>query len=75
MRKFLACIKNKKMKHRHAFKGMTLTELLVVLAILGVLLLLAFPVLRPLFAKTHALEAKTNLKHLSEYLPHENCCF
>lgn len=47
-------------------KGMTLTELLVVLAILGVLLLLAFPVLKPLFSKTHAIEAKTNLKHLAE---------
>lgn len=47
-------------------KGMTLTELLVVLAILGVLLLLAFPVLKPLFSKTHAMEAKTNLKHLAE---------
>lgn len=47
-------------------KGMTLTELLVVLAILGVLLLMAFPVLKPLFSKTHSLEAKTNLKHLSE---------
>ena len=47
-------------------KGMTLTELLVVLAILGVLLLLAFPVLKPLFTKTHAMEAKTNLKHLAE---------
>lgn len=55
--------------------GMTLTELLVVLAILGVLLLLAFPVLEPLFTKTHKLEAKTNLKHLAElqrayYLEH-----
>lgn len=54
---------------------MTLTELLVVLAILGVLLLIAFPVVKPLFSKTYALEAKTNLKHLSElqkvyYLEH-----
>ncbi len=47
-------------------KGLTLTELLIVLAILGVLLLLAFPVITPIFAKTHAMEAKTNLKHLSE---------
>ncbi len=44
---------------------MTLTELLVVLAILGVLLLLAFPVLKPLFSKTHAMEAKMQLKHLA----------
>ena len=47
-------------------KGLALTELLIVLAILGVLLLLAFPVITPIFAKTHAMEAKTNLKHLSE---------
>ena len=45
---------------------MTLTELLVVLAILGILLLLAFPALKPLFAKTYALEAKTNLRHLAQ---------
>lgn len=47
-------------------KGMTLTELLVVLAILGILLLLAFPVLKPLFTKTYQMEAKTNLKHLAQ---------
>ena len=56
-------------------KGLTLSELLTVLAIIGILLLLAFPVLKPLFSKTHALEARTNLKHLSElqkvyYLEH-----
>ncbi|MEO0898641.1 MAG: type IV pilin protein [Bacteroidota bacterium] len=46
-------------------KGMTLTELLVVLAIVGILLLLAFPVLKPLFSIAHGLEAQTNLKHLA----------
>ncbi|WNJ21621.1 prepilin-type N-terminal cleavage/methylation domain-containing protein (plasmid) [Pontibacter sp. G13] len=45
---------------------MTLTELLVVLAILGILLLMAFPALQPLFARTHAMEAKFNLRHLAE---------
>ncbi|MEL6135730.1 MAG: type IV pilin protein, partial [Bacteroidota bacterium] len=50
---------------RRKLSGMTLTELLVVLAILGVLLLLAFPVLKPLFSITHSLEAQTNLKHLA----------
>lgn len=45
---------------------MTLTEVLVVMAILGILLLLAFPVLKPLFSRTHAVEAKTQLKHLAE---------
>ena len=44
---------------------MTLTELLVVLAILGILLLMAFPVMKPLFAKTYSLEARTNLKPLA----------
>jgi type IV pilus assembly protein PilE len=46
-------------------KSMTLTELLVVLAILGILLLMAFPVLSPLFSSTYAMEAKTNLSHLA----------
>ena len=63
------------MRNTKKLKGMTLTELLVVLAILGVLLLLAFPVVQPLFAKTYAMEAKQNLKHLAElqkvhYLEH-----
>ncbi|MEM6342510.1 MAG: type IV pilin protein [Bacteroidota bacterium] len=54
-------------KHNpYTLKSMTLTELLVVLAILGILLLLAFPVLRPLFSSTYAMEAKTNLKHLAQ---------
>ena len=39
-------------------KAMTLTELLVVLAILGVLLLLSFPVLKPLFSKRMRLRLK-----------------
>ena len=54
------------MKIRITFSGMTLTELLVVLAILGILLLLSFPVLKPIFARTHAIEAKTNLRHLAK---------
>ena len=53
------------MQATRKLKGMTLTELLVVLAILGILLLLAFPVLKPLFTKAHAMEAQTNLKHLA----------
>ena len=54
------------MKTPLRLKGMTLTELLVVLAILGILLLLAFPVLKPIFVKTYSMEAKTNLKHLAD---------
>lgn len=45
-------------------KAMTLTELLVVLAILGILVLLAFPVVMPLFQKARSTEAKIQLKHV-----------
>lgn len=54
------------MRIRVTFSGMTLTELLVVLAILGILLLLAFPVLKPIISRTYAMEARTNLRHLAE---------
>ncbi|MEL6654572.1 MAG: type IV pilin protein [Bacteroidota bacterium] len=54
------------MKKIARLKGMTLTELLVVLAILGILILLAFPRLNSLFGKTYSLEARTNLKYLAE---------
>lgn len=43
---------------------MTLTELLVVLAILGILVLMAYPVVMPIFQKAHSTEAKIQLKHL-----------
>jgi len=42
----------------------TLTELLVVLVIIGILILLALPVLMPLISRTRSLEAKQALKHL-----------
>jgi type IV pilus assembly protein PilE len=42
----------------------TLTELLVVLVIVGILILLALPVLMPLISRTRSLEAKQALKHL-----------
>jgi len=42
----------------------TLTELLIVLVIVGILILLALPVLMPLISKTRSLEAKQGLKHL-----------
>lgn len=44
--------------------AMTLTELLVVLAILGILVLMAFPVVMPLFQRARSTEAKLQLKHL-----------
>ncbi len=42
----------------------TLAELLVVLAIIGILVLLALPSLLPLISKTKSLEAQLQLKHL-----------
>ena len=53
-------MKTKKMK----LKGMTLTELLIVLAILGILVLLAYPIVLPMFQKARGQEAKMQLKHL-----------
>jgi type IV pilus assembly protein PilE len=47
-------------------KGFTLAELLVVLAIIGILVLLAMPVLMPLISKTKSLEAQLQLKHLMQ---------
>jgi type IV pilus assembly protein PilE len=41
-----------------------LQEMLIVLAIIGILLLLAMPKLMPLIAKTKSLEAQTQLKHV-----------
>ena len=46
------------------FKAFTMTELLVVLVIIGILVLLAFPVLEPLIFKAKSTEAKLQLKHL-----------
>lgn len=42
----------------------TLQELLIVLVIIGILVLLALPVLMPLISQTKATEAKLQLKHL-----------
>ncbi|MCV9387457.1 type IV pilin protein [Reichenbachiella ulvae] len=42
----------------------TLSELLVVLVIIGVLILMALPSLMPLISKTRSLEAKQALKHV-----------
>lgn len=46
------------------FPAFTLTELLIVLVIVGILILLALPTLMPLISKTRSLEAKQALKHL-----------
>jgi type IV pilus assembly protein PilE len=54
------------MKKPHYMKvqAFTLTELLVVLVIIGILILMAFPVLMPLISRTRSVEAKQALKHL-----------
>lgn len=45
-------------------KGFTLTEVLVVLIIIGILILLALPNLMPLITKAKATEAKLQLQHV-----------
>lgn len=45
-------------------KAFTLSELLVVLVIIGILILMSFPVLMPLISRTRSVEAKQALKHL-----------
>ena len=50
----------KPIKSKH-LKAFTLTELLVVLVIIGILMLIALPNLTPLIAKTHSIEAQQAL--------------
>lgn len=51
-----------RVKKLHAFN---LQEMLIVLAILGILLLIALPNFMPLISKTKAQEAKIQLKYIS----------
>ena len=53
--------KNRKIKKLAAF---TLTELLVVLVIIGILVLLALPNLMPLISKAKSTEAQISLEHI-----------
>ena len=50
------------MKKVQRIKAYTLTELLVVLVIIGILILLALPELMPLVTRAHSMEAKNALK-------------
>lgn len=49
---------------RFKVKGMTLIELLLVLALIGILLSMAVPKLMPLIGRTKSLEAQMQLKHV-----------
>jgi len=46
------------------FKAFTLTELLIVLCIIGILVLLALPNLMPLISKAKSTEAQLQLEHI-----------
>jgi type IV pilus assembly protein PilE len=50
--------------HFRKLPAFTLSELLVVLVIIGILVLLALPSLMPLISRARGLEAKQALKHL-----------
>jgi type IV pilus assembly protein PilE len=52
------------MKSNHRLSAFTLTELLVVLVIIGILVLLALPKLMPLISKAKSTEAQLQLGHL-----------
>lgn len=50
--------------HLKKAKGFSLTELLVVLVIIGILTLLAMPVFMPMISKAKSTEAQVQLNHL-----------
>ncbi len=54
----------KKLVKRNRLKAFTLTELLIVLCIIGILVLLALPNLMPLISKAKSTEAQLQLEHI-----------
>lgn len=52
------------MKIKSYLRGFTLTELLIVLIIIGILVLMALPNLMPLIAKAKSAEAQLQLGHI-----------
>jgi type IV pilus assembly protein PilE len=57
-------MKNYSLLFKKRVKAYTLTEILVVLVIIGILVLLALPNLLPLITKAKSTEAKLQLEHL-----------
>ncbi len=57
-------MKNSPIYLKRKLSGYTLTEILVVLVIIGILVLLALPNLLPLITKAKSTEAKVQLEHL-----------
>src|ERR1700712_2270134 len=51
--------------YKGKLKAYTLTEILVVLCIIGILTLLALPILMPLITKAKSTEAKIQLEHVN----------
>lgn len=52
-------------RHLKKYKAFTLTELLIVLCIVGILVLLALPNLMPLISKAKSTEAQLQLEHIN----------
>jgi type IV pilus assembly protein PilE len=61
--KYVEGKKNQNTKNKLQIAAFTLTEVLVVLIIIGVLILLAMPNLLPLITKAKSTEAKVQLQH------------